>query len=284
MKQSGKSEPVSVPQNNEGAERQAISVCDFQRSFVRWRIDAEKKQALTISHEPPFRVNNVRIPLECRATLIDHATGELTARYALTASCKTERVNVTGDIWTQPNADLAVIATDGRFLGIKTWDKVDKGVMRYPESLGVQPERQIEEAGEAFDGFSVDIHSRSALEIKTIDEMIEVLSGNGEVVARTTIVQGHLEFVIEYPIKTINFSERDRYYQVDTGPLIFPDFDSADGTDMLKSLRLAYVSHNCPEWAEFIVNVPTPVTEDVSVHHYSKSVRLDVRNQMFRVF
>jgi hypothetical protein len=160
---------------------------------------------------------------------------------------------------------------------------VDKGVMRYPESLGVQPERQIEAAGEAFDGFSVGIHSRNALEMRSIDEMIEVLNGDGEVVARTTIVHGHYEFVIEYPIKTINFSERDRYYQVDTGPLIFPDFNAAEGGDMLKALRLAYVSHNCPDWAEFILNVPTPISEAISVHHYSKSVRIDVRNQMFRV-
>jgi hypothetical protein len=262
---------------------QVASTCDFHRSFVRWRIDAEKKDALTVSHKPPFRVNNVRIPLECRATLIDHATGDQTAHYALTASCKTEHVNVTGDIWTQPNADLAVIATDGRFLGIKTWDKADKGVMRYPESLGVQPERQIENAGEAFDSFSVDLHYRSAIELTTIDDTIETLSGNQEVIARTIIVHGQYEFIIEYPIKTINFSERDRYYQVDTGPILFPDFDACDGGDMLQSLRLAYVSHNCDSWAEFLLNVPTPLTDGISVHHYSKSVRLDVHNQLYRV-
>jgi hypothetical protein len=262
---------------------QIVSTCDFQRSFVRWRIDAEKHPVLTVSHKPPFRVNKVRIPLECRATLMDHTTDDQTTHYALTASCKTERVNVTKDIWTQPNADLTVIASDGRFLGIKAWDKADKGVMRYPESLGVQPERQIEHAEGAFDDFSIGIHYRSAMELIAIDDTIETLSGNQEVIARTTIVHGQYEFIIEYPIKAINFSERDRYYQIDTGPVLFPDFTSCDGGDMLKSLKLAYVSHNCDSWAEFILNVPTPLTDDISVHHYSKIVRLDVNNQLYRV-
>ena len=278
-------DPANKAQRESTGHRVArvASICDFQRSFVRWRVDSEKKPVITVSHKPPFRVNNVRIPLECRATLIDHATGDKTTHYALTASCKTERVNVTEDIWTQPNADLTVIASDGRFLGIKAWDKVDKGVMRYPESLGVQPERQIEHAEGAFDDFSIDFHYRSAMELITIEDTIETLSSNQEVIARTTMVHGQYEFIIEYPIKAINFSERDRYYQIDTGPILYPDFGNFDGGDMLKSLKLAYISHNCDSWAEFILNVPTPLTDDISVHHYSKIVRLDVSNQLYRV-
>jgi hypothetical protein len=278
-------DPANKTQHESTGHRVArvASICDFQRSFVRWRVDTEKNPVITVSHKPPFRVNNVRVPLECRGTLIDHATGDKITHYALTASCKTERVNVTEDIWTQPNADFTVIASDRRFLGIKAWDKADKGVIRYPESLGVQPERQIEHAEEAFDDFAIDIHYRSAMELIAIDDTIETLSGNQEVIARTTIVHGQYEFIIEYPIKAINFSERDRYYQIDTGPVLFPDFISCDGGDMLKSLKLAYVSHNCDSWAEFILNVPTPLTDDISVHHYSKIVRLDVSSQLYRV-
>lgn len=261
----------------------AITACDFQRSFVRWRIDTQTKPALTVSHEPPFTVNNVRIPLECRATLIDHATGDQTAHYALTASCKTERVNVEGDIWTQPNADLAVVASKGQALNIKAWDKVDKGVMRYPVSLGVQPERQLVDTDQAFDAFSIDMHFRTAIELEDIVETIEVLAGNQEVMARTVIRHGSYEFIVEYPVKAVNFSERDRYYQVDTGPILFPDFKQHDGGNVIECMKLAYISHNSPSWAEFILNVPTPLTDDLSVHHYSRSVRLNVHNQLFRV-
>ena len=50
---------------------QSVKICDFNGSFVRWRIDVETLPPLTISHEPPFTVNNVRVPLECRAEIKD---------------------------------------------------------------------------------------------------------------------------------------------------------------------------------------------------------------------
>jgi len=87
-------------------------------------------------------------------------------------------------------------------------------------------------------------------------------------------------------VKTVNFSERERYYQVDTGPVLFPGVTGigAGGEPPLTACRLAYVAHNAPDWAEFIVCVPTAVHADIDVHHYSKSVRVEgVRNRLFRV-
>jgi hypothetical protein len=44
------------------------------------------------------------------------------------------------------------------------------------------------------------------------------------------------------------------------------------------------VAHNCRDWAEFIVCVPTALTDGTKVHHYSTSVRLDgVENRMIAV-
>ena len=55
--------------------------------------------------------------------------------------------------------------------------------------------------------------------------------------------------MIEYPVKTINVSERDRYYQVDTGPVLFPDL-SIGHESFVGNFRLAYIAHNCADWAE----------------------------------
>ena len=45
-------------------------------------------------------------------------------------------------------------------------------------------------------------------------------------------------------------------------------------------MELAFVAFNTSSWVEFIVRVPTPLTDEISVHHYSESVRLDSLNQI----
>jgi hypothetical protein len=119
-------------------------------------VDTQKKPALTVSQKLPMTLNNVRVPIECRLELVD-PQGKKNA-YVLTASCKSEQVWVQDKVWHQPNADMCVIASEDQFLVFKRWDKCNKGVMRYPTTLGVQPERQLERAEAAFDRFSIDLH------------------------------------------------------------------------------------------------------------------------------
>ncbi len=256
-------------------------VCDFNGSFIRWRINVETVPPLTISHKPPFTVNDTRVPLECRAEITDLKT-EQTVEYVLGAACKTERVGVRKDIWTQPNADFNPLTGSSRFMAIKMWDKVDKGVMRYPESLGVQPERQVEKVDEAFDRFSVDMKMISGKVLETVPEIIKVLSSSRSVVCRTEYGSDTTHVMLEYPLKTVNFSERDGYYHTDTGPVLFVDL-AKSCEETIENFNLAFIAHNCPDWAEFIVNVPTPIAEEISVHHYSKSERIETKNSLIAI-
>ncbi len=248
-----------------------MKVCDFSRSFIRWRVDTQKKPALTVSQKLPMTLNNVRVPIECRLELVD-PQGKKNA-YVLTASCKSEQVWVQDKVWHQPNADMCVIASEDQFLVFKRWDKCNKGVMRYPTTLGVQPERQLERAEAAFDRFSIDLHWVESRRLQTTPEIIEVLFSGKPVVARTEYHQDAWSVMIEYPVKAVNFSEREAYYQVDTGPIIFPEVRS-EGVETIAKLQLAYIAHNCPEWAELIVCVPTAINDKDTVFHYSQSVRI----------
>jgi hypothetical protein len=250
-----------------------IDVVDFERSCIRWRIDTTKKEAVTVSKKLPMTLNDVRISLECRTQITELATN-LTTEFVLGASCKAEQVWVAENIWHQPNADFCVIAAREAFMAVKRWDKADKGVLRYPPTRGVQPERQLEDPREAFDRFSINIALRPGRIISAIDDILEVLASNAPVAAHTEYEVPGYRVLIEYPVKTANFSERERYYQVDTGPVLLPDFAGSHAT-MIERLRLAYVAHNCPDWAEFIVNVPTRLTDDIKVHHYSQSERIE---------
>ncbi len=257
-------------------------ITDFRRSFVRWRLDTTKKPALTVSQPLPMTLNNVRAPLDARAVLTELATGRK-HDFALTVSCKAEQVCVERDIWHNPPADMCMIASRDEFLVVKRWDKAEKGVMRHPATLGVQPERQRDDPAQCFDRYGIDRAECPARLLETIEAIAEVLFSNVPVVARTEYETGGYRVLLEYPVKIVNFSERERYYQVDTGPILLPE--PVDGTaHLIEAMQLAFVAHNGKDWAEFLVCAPTLVTPEVKVHHYSRVVRLEkVVNRLFEV-
>lgn len=264
------------------AASDTIPVVDFQRSCLRWRIDTTKKPVKTVSKKLPMTLNNVRCMLDARATITHQPSGKV-YDYVLSSSCKSEQVWVDRDIWHQPNADMCMIAGRDEFLVFKRWDKTDKGVMLFPPSLGVQPERQRENPAEVFDRFSIDLKTQPGRVLTDTDAVLEALFAATPVVAQTEYEAGEHRVLLEYPVKVVNFSERERYYQVDTGPVLFPGFDPTHRTP-LDGLRLAFIAQNSPAWAELIVCVPTPLAESIKVHHYSQSVRLDnVKNRMIAV-
>ncbi len=255
-----------------------IEITDFQRSYIRWRIDTLKKPVTTISRPLPMTLNNVRAPIEARATLFDQASGH-TFDYVLSASCKTEQVWVSRDVWHQPNADMSMIAAHDECLIVKHWDQADKGVLRYPATLGAQPERQRDNPVDCFDQFSIDRATQRGQLLNDIDDILSALFANTPLVCQTEYEQAGYHIVLEYPVKIANFSERERYYQVDTGPILFPLLPHSATTPIspspLELCHHAFVAHNCADWAEFIVCLPTPLTDTIRVHHYSHSVRIE---------
>lgn len=255
------------------------SVCDFSRSFIRWGIDTQKKPLLTVSRQPPTTQNDVRMPLDCLATVVQAG---VTRVFGLGASCKTEQVFVERDVWMNPNADMCAVAGAGQFFIIKRWDRVDKGVMLHPASLGPQPERQAVDPAAAFVSHSLTVRPRPARELTAIAEIIAALAGDREVTARTTWAIPDGEVTIEYPVKTVNFSERHRYYQVDTGPVLY--FGEPTGPSLIENFHLAYLAHLGGDWAEFIISQPTPLAGlPVAVHHYSGVRRVAARHSLWVV-
>ena len=257
-------------------------VCDFTRSYVRWRVDTTILQPHTVSHKPPFTLNHVRVHADCLAEVTDRRTGK-TIPYLLGASCKTEHVGVDRGVWTEPNSDFAMVAGPDRCMGIKRWDKTDKGVKLFPPTLGVQPERQVITPSESFTLYAADIRKTAGRLMTDNDDIARVLASEQHVVSRTRIEGKHYNLTLEYPAVTANYSTRERFYQLDTGPVIFPDL-GADAEDVLRTFNLAFVAHIKRDWAEFLVCVPTPLTPQISVHHYSKSVRVDnCVNELFAI-
>ena len=255
---------------------------EFHRSFFTFRIDTLKKQPRTVSHQPPFTLNNARIPIECRCRITEKSTEEM-CEFFLGANCKTERVGVERDIWPMPNADFVPVCSRTQWMVLKAYDSVGNGVMFHPPSLGKQPERQVIDVDETFDSLRIDVAESTHGEVlETPEAIVEAVLANRLLNARTRVESDRYTADVDFPVKTINANELDMIYQLDTGPVLLPDL-SREPDDLIGGMELAFVAFNAPTWVELIVRVPTAVSGDVRVHHYSKVVRLEAQNQIIAV-
>jgi len=258
-----------------------MQIIDFSRSFLTFRIDALKKPPTTVTHKPPFSLNNARIPIECLCEVQEKSTGG-TQTFVLGANCKTELVGVEADIFTQPNADFVPIFSKQQFLILKTFDRADKGVKLYPPSLGVQSERQTGQVEEVFDSLRIDLVFETGEALETKAAIVGAVLANRRLVGQTKISDGHYEATIVYPIKTINVNERDNIYQTDTGPVLLPNF-ALEPDEFIAGFELAFSAFNSPHWIEFIVRNKSPVAEGISVYHYCKPVRFASENKTIQL-
>jgi hypothetical protein len=258
-----------------------METVDFQNSFLTFRIDTLKKPPKTVSHQPPYSLNNARIPLDCRCKILEKNTGN-TYEFVLGVNCKTERVGVKQDIWTEPNADFVPVCSNTQFMALKAYDKTDKGVMLYPPSLGSQPERQIIDVEETFDSLRIDLAYTSGEVLETPDTIVKAVLAYQRLNARTQLETDRYMAVLDYPVKTINANERDMVYQPDTGPVLLPDLSRVPD-DLIGGMELAFAAFNTSSWIEFLVRVPTPVARDILVYHYSMPVRFDSKNEIIRL-
>ncbi len=256
-------------------------IIDFSRSFLTFRIDTLKKPPRTASHEPPYSLNNARIQIECRCRVTDKRTGG-TQTFVMGASCKTERVGVDRDIWTEPNADFIPIFSDDQFMHIKTYASAGVDVDLYPRGSGRQSDRQSGTTDEAFDDLRIDLVEQPGEALESAEDVVTATLANEPLVAATTLESEHYLAVIEYPIKTINANERDMIYQTDTGPVLLPDLNGP-AESMLTRLEVAFAAFNDPTWIEFLVRVATPLGHGTNVYHYAQPLRTDCRNRIFRL-
>jgi len=258
-----------------------MKTINFLHSFLMFRIDALKKPPQTVSHKPPFSLNNVRVPIECCCQVTEKSTQQ-TQTFYLGGNCKTERVGVDADIWLKPNADFVPIFSDDQYLNLKTYAQTGMDADLYPPGRGKQSDRQSGLIDDTYDAVRRDVTLCEGESLDSPQIIVEAVLNNQTLVARTELENERYTAVIEHPVKTINANERDWVYQTDTGPILFPDL-TCEPESQLTRLEMAYSAFNCPDWVEFIVRTPTEVAEGVSVYHYSRPIRSNSRNQIIRI-
>ena len=262
-----------------------MKVLDFGRSSVTFRIDLDRMPPLTLSHRPPYALNNARVQLESRLRITERQSGAVHA-FILGASCKTERVGADVDLWLLPNADFMPIFADATSMQIKTFARAGMRAQAYPPGSGEQSDRLAVPIEANFDSVHLDLVEYEGAHLGSAREIVDATLANQPLIGVIGIDSDRYRADLEFPIKTMNANERDWVYQTDTGPILFPDL-TREPTELLTGMELAFVAVNSADWADWadcIVRTRTQLAPDIEVYHYTTPVRVNgIRADMFTI-
>ncbi|SVB80847.1 uncharacterized protein METZ01_LOCUS233701 [marine metagenome] len=131
------------------------------------------------------------------------------------------------------------------------------------------------------------LKSAEARPLRTTDDIITATLGGESMVGVTTLADSKNggETRLEYPIPYVNVHRPENRFQVDVGPILYPDVASNEPA-LVDRLQFAYVMYNQLEVAEFALRVPTVIGGDLSVEtqHYSQVVKVPARSELFALF
>lgn len=259
-----------------------MRLLEFGRSTLLFRIDLDVKPPKTLSHKPPFAMNNARIQIDsvCRITERD---GGRVHTFVLGGDCKTERVGAEQDLFLEPNADFIPIFSDTGFMHIKTFARAGAHAQAYPPGSGEQSDRLTAVIADTFVDAHLDLVEREGERLADGKAIVDSILANDIIVGVHRLSTDRYDVEIQYPAKTINGNERDIVYQTDTGPILWPDL-ARDPDDLLPGLELAFTAANAPDWAQIIVRRRTSIADGVEVYHYADSIRVEgIANEFYRL-
>ncbi|MFH1567612.1 MAG: hypothetical protein ABIL09_06380, partial [Gemmatimonadota bacterium] len=177
-------------------------VLDYGRSFVTFTT--------------PGRGNNARLQVESVGSLIDRDAGT-TVDYLFFASCKSENTYAERDLFHAENYDFCGIFGGEEFVIFRTRATHHEGF----RDQGRWPGR--------FEDLSVRTVHRPARELVTGEEIVRATLDGFPLVGVVEMggADASLRARLEFPIKTMNVNDQQMIWQVDTGPVPFPDLDPA---------------------------------------------------------
>lgn len=222
--------------------------------------------------------NSVRMWIESRTIIYDLRSGSVNEYYQC-GSCKSEDTFATENLFYKDNYDF-----------LPVFGK-DKGlVFRRHSSERERPYRTVAPLETMFgkDPIIHLPHPASITELDTWNKIQNASVAAIPIVTHTEINNDELGLraVIECPCKTLNINNARQLYQTDNGPLLLPDITKRY-KEQLDCLRLAFIAFNVPEFADFVVEVPTPVVVDgrkvATVYHYSELLTLTTKNKLYAV-
>ena len=215
--------------------------------------------------------NEVRFWVESRTRIVSEASGQ-SEDYVQVGSCKSEHTFARENLLHEDNYDfLPVFGPE--------WSVVYRRHADLRDSY-----REIRRSQEWWNGQQYRlIVGREVEELTSAAAVREATYAAVPIVAQTHVrnEETGLQAILEYPVKTMNTNRASDLYQVDTGPVAFPDLSQRRARHV-EALSLAFVVFNAPHFADFVLEAPTRVGDE-QVYHYSKLVSLAAVNRLYAV-
>ena len=122
-------------------------------------------------------------------------------------------------------------------------------------------------------------HYAKVRELESDAETVEATMAYVPIVARTEVWSDDrkMRATIEYPIRTMNLALDQGRMQVDTGPVIFPDFERPIERE-IQRLHFAFVCYNRDDVAEFVLRGQVPDGNHVDYHQVE---RVSMKNRFY---
>ena len=219
--------------------------------------------------------NEVRFCVESRTRIIDERSGKI-EDFLQCASCKSEDTFAEKDLFFKDNYDFLPIFGPkfGLIFRRNAWLNPNYRSCLKTEEMFGGPIQHLQE------------HTRSK-NLVSPDEIIRFTHEFYPVVAQTEIRNDDTELcaIIEYPVKTLNIRKSDNAYQIDTGPVAFPNL-ALRHERLVDSISLAFVAFNAAHFADFVVEESTPIgntqeTIETHVYHFSRRISLAASNRLY---
>lgn len=215
--------------------------------------------------------NSPRFWVESRLVLSDPASGK-TLEYLQAGSCKSEQTFASRDLFMEDNYDFLPIFSPTESIIFRRHAKLTP---RY---------RDVRAHAEGWGPTRPQLRKFKGRVLQSPDEIVAAMDAGKPIVAQTEIRDEKTgrTAVLEYPVKTINWHPKHKDWQIDTGPVPFPDLSVPPG-NWSETIRLAYVAFSAPDWADFVIEEPVAIDErkDVpKVVHYSKIEHRKTRNRL----
>lgn len=248
-----------------------MNICDFSRSHLRFTSN---------------RIGNTaRLQLDALCYLTDVASNQ-TTRFALTAPCIAENMYQDKGLIQDPTCEFRMIASEVEYRMIKDYPTHD---------LDADMARAKDEKHQTFDGsrpqlteLRIFVSESKATPVRNYEEFREAFLGNRSFVGTTEVPSpdGTFRARMEYPIKTSNILSAKNLWQVDAGPVAYPDFSRKVRLNVEWFAR-AYIVFNVFDWAEIIVHQAAPIKvagKEVAVStQYHAPFRVTAKSELWAV-
>ncbi|MGH2459415.1 MAG: hypothetical protein ACRDIY_11170 [Chloroflexota bacterium] len=194
--------------------------------------------------------NIARIQLDAGCTVVDERAGT-SQTYYLIAPCRSERMYLETQLSQLPNYEFGGIFAEDVCLLLRThW-------------ISARDNREYAVNRVRFQDVHLDVREfTKGKRLSGEAAIVEATLANRPLVGRTELhdpARG-LGATLTYPIKTMNVLTDPPRFQVDTGPLVWPDFASTVAQP-IERFEVAHLLYNCFDKAEFILRKPTPVPD-----------------------